>query len=116
MWALQLAKKEPLQRTLKTPAAKELLQITRLLVVTRKKGCAQVSFLQTEKSEIQRPRETGRIVIAPSHTNLAPKTVQFVISIMVQNTDKSNTTRTGIGRKTIPQQEIWKEDGQKTSL
>jgi hypothetical protein len=39
----------------------------------KKKGCAQVSFLQTEKSEIQRPRETGRIVIAPSHTNLAPK-------------------------------------------
>jgi hypothetical protein len=32
---------------------------------------------------------------------------------MVQNTDKSKTTRTGSGRKTIPRQEIWKEDGQK---
>jgi len=114
MRALQLAK-ELLQRTLKTPAAKELLQITRMLV-RRKKGCAQVSFLRTEKSEIQRPRETGRIFIAPSHTNLAPKTVQFVISIMVQNTDKSNTTRTGIRRKIIPQQEIRKEDGQKNSF
>jgi hypothetical protein len=44
MWALQLAKKEPLQRTLKTPAAKELLMITRLLVITRKKGVHKSHF------------------------------------------------------------------------
>lgn len=35
---------------------------------------------------------------------------------MVQNTDKSNTTRTGIGRKITPQQKIRKEDGQKSSF
>jgi hypothetical protein len=35
---------------------------------------------------------------------------------MVQNTDKSNTTITGIHRKIIPQQEIRKEDGQKNSF
>jgi hypothetical protein len=51
---------------------------------------AQVSFPQTEKSlKFIEQRETGRIVIAPSHTNLAHiNFVQFVISVMVQNTQR----------------------------
>jgi hypothetical protein len=60
--------------------------------------CAQVSFAQTEKSlKFIDQRETGIIVIAPSHTNLAHiKIVQFVISIMVQNTHREKPQEEGL--------------------
>jgi hypothetical protein len=51
MRALQLAK-EPLQRTLKTPAAKELLQITRMLV-RRKKGVHKSHFSELRNQKFR---------------------------------------------------------------
>jgi hypothetical protein len=53
MQALQLAKKEQLQRTLKTPAAKELLQITRMLVVRRKKGVHKSHFSELRNQKFR---------------------------------------------------------------
>jgi hypothetical protein len=51
MRALQLAK-ELLQRTLKTPAAKELLQITRMLV-RRKKGVHKSHFSELRNQKFR---------------------------------------------------------------